>query len=555
MVLTALVFIVTTIAVVWTAQMFAEDIIEQWVSRFIVKQALYDKNRTLQPILRELALAKQLAASKTIKLWAKKPDDEKLKQGALDELENYRANFQDKSYFAALLSNGHYYHNNSLNEFRGKEFRYTLNPNNQDDSWFYNLINQKRDIHINVNPDVNLRIVKLWIDVLIRDGSDILGIIGTGLDLTNLLNNVIEDSEPGIHNIFVDHSGAIQLHRDKELIDYGSVSKAVGSHKTIDIIFQDNKDKVAIFNAMKELESGNKQIATIFVNLQGKRNLVGLVYLPEIDWYEITLMDLNTYLPISHFFKIISMFVTTLLITLILMNYALNKLVLKPISKLDTAMGVFENGRNPMNEIGFNGNGEIGRAINHFVHMAETVIEIRRDLEQKVYDRTVDLERLAQRDPLTELYNRRGMTEKSEENLNRAHRENNSVGLLLIDIDWFKQINDTYGHSAGDEALKIVAKVIKETLRSYDLAARWGGDEFLILLSPIDAENLSMITERLRSRVEKHAYSLAELPLSISIGCALSDNIQSLDTLLKFADQALYTAKSKGRNCFHVYQC
>ncbi len=551
MLVTALVFIVTAGAVSWSVRTLAEGIIEQWAPRFITKQTLYDKSRTLQPILRELALSRQLATSNVIKQWAHYPHNEALQDVALDELENYRQNFQDKSYFVALLSNGHYYHNNQQDEFKGNEFRYVLDPNKPADSWFYNLIEQKREIHINVNPDVELGITKMWIDVLIKDGDEILGMVGTGLDLTSFLKNVVEEDEPGIHSLFVDHSGAIQLHRDKEMIDFGTVTKTRGAHKTIDLIFENSSDLSNIYRLMHELEVGEKQVATAFVDIQDSRHLVGLVYLPEIDWYEITLIDLSIFLPISHFTKIVVVFVVTLLVALMLMNLVLNRLVLNPISELDKALVLFEKGQDPSSEITTRRRGELGRVISHFIQMAETVLQSKRELERKVQERTAELERLTQIDPLTELYNRRGMAEQIEVNFARASREDIQLGLLWVDIDWFKDINDTYGHAAGDESLKAIAEIIKQTIRSYDVAARWGGDEFLVLLVNVEEDDLVQLADRLCSQIFSHKFS-DSFSISVSIGGSLYVQGQDIDTLLQNADQALYKAKENGRNGFYI---
>ncbi len=550
-VLTALLFIVSAIAVSWSVRTLAEGIIEQWAPRFIIKQALYDKNRTLQPILRELALARQLASSSFIKEWARDSENPALTSNAFSELENYRQNFQDGSYFVAFLSNGHYFHNNAQNEFSGNEFRYILDPKQESDSWFYRLIEQKRDIHINVNPDVKLGITKLWIDVLVRDGEDILGIVGTGLDLTSFLNSVVKETDQGITSLFVDHSGAIQLHRDKTLIDFSSISKEKGARKTIDLIFMEEDDRESIHRAMKEVETRKKHVASAFVNVLGQRQLVGIVYLPEIDWYEITLIDLQAILPLSHFSTIILAHIVTLLTALGLFYFAINRLVLTPISQLDQAMQLIEKGKNPSGQIQHSGDDEVGRLIHRFMQMAQTILNSRRELEQKIQDRTADLERLAQIDPLTELYNRRGMTARLEEKIHRAHRENREIGLLWLDIDWFKEINDTMGHAAGDNALTMVAERIKDTIRSYDLAARWGGDEFLILLQPADEKTLAQLAERLRSAIANNPINT--ISITVSIGGCLSRDGEQIGSLLQNADQALYEAKAQGRNRFCAY--
>jgi len=557
MLLTALLFISSAAAVTLSVRTLAEGIIEQWAPRFITKQALYDKSRTLQPILREVALSRQMATSRFIRDWARRPDDTELTRIALGELENFRQNFQDNSYFVGLLENGHYFHNNADDDYAGKEFRYILNPEKKADAWFYDLIRQKRDIHINVNPDIELGITKLWIDVLIRDGNDILGIAGTGLDLTEFLNNVVEEGDPGVTSLFVDHSGAIQLHRNKDFIDFGSVSNKNVTQKTIDLIFERPDDQKAVYAQMKRLEAGQKKVAVSFVHVHGRRQLAGIVYLPEIDWHEITLIDLGTVLPLSHFSTIILVYVITLLAALILFNFTLSRLVLTPLSQLDRAMARIREGKDPSSQIHPGGIGEVGRLIRRFLVMARAVLESRRNLEQKVKDRTADLERLAQIDPLTELLNRRGMAGQMETNIERARREHSPVGLLWLDIDWFKEINDKHGHSVGDKTLKAVARILRAEIRPYDLAARWGGDEFLVLLQPADTHTLKMMGERICTAIAGHDLfpddPAVNMGISVSIGGCLATRSLNLGSLLTNADQALYEAKAAGRNRYHGY--
>jgi len=180
------------------------------------------------------------------------------------------------------------------------------------------------------------------------------------------------------------------------------------------------------------------------------------------------------------------------------------------------------------------------------------VLASRRDLEQQVRDRTADLERLTKVDPLTELLNRRGMTGQLETGLSRADREDLPLGILWIDVDWFKQINDTHGHPGGDKALKAVAGHIKSLIRPYDLAARWGGDEFLVMLQPADGKILETMAERIRASVAQYRDPMIKVTLSISLGGSLSSPGQELTRLLHDADQALYRAKEAGRNCYRA---
>jgi diguanylate cyclase (GGDEF)-like protein len=551
---TLLLIAVSAIASWGTVRTLAEDIVEQWAMRYAEKQALYDKSRTLQPILREVALARQLANSQYIREWARHPDNKEHTRNAIAEMESFRLNFQDKSYFVALKKNGHYYFNNADNEYGGKEFRYVLDPTQKKDAWFYDLIRQGRDLHINVNPDPELGITKLWIDVLIRDGSNILGMAGTGLDLTGFIQNVVEEGVPGVTSLFIDHAGAIQIHRNEALIDFGSISKQATEQHTIELLFDQPADRKAILAAMKALEDLRQTVITEFVSINGKRHLAGVTYLPEIGWYEITLLDLDILLPFSQFSGILLVYAITLAGAFLLLNLFLNHQVLNPLSQLDRAMGRVESGAQVADNLDELGAGEIRRLMQRFSHMAHTVLESRHELESKVQERTLALERLTKIDPLTELLNRRGMTERIETELQRGRRETSQVGLLWLDVDWFKQINDRYGHAMGDQALRLLADIIRATLRPYDVASRWGGDEFLVLVQPADADTLNQIGSRLCRQIAENRQLVSEngeiVPLSASIGGHLSQENEALDSLLQHADQALYAAKAAGRNCY-----
>lgn len=553
--LTILLFIVSAIPLWFAVRTLAEGIVEQWAVRYAEKQVLYDKSRALQPILREVALSRQMASSRALREWARQPDDADLTARALGEMESYRQNFADHSYFVALLGNGRYYHNNAANEFKGREFRYVLDPKAEKDAWFYDLIKQGRDIHINVNPDPALGITKLWADVLIRDGNEILGIAGTGLDLSSFIQNVVEGGGAGVTTLFVDHDGAIQLYRNPSLIDFSTISKQ-GGHKSLDLLFDHDEDRKTLFAAMNAQETGQGRVTTAYVHLNGKRHLAGVAYLPEVAWYEITLLDLDVLLPFSDFSGILIAYVLTLLGTLVLFNVALGYFVLKPLRQLDTAMSDVEAGVGHSERFGHMGAGEIRGLMQRFSRMAHAVLESRRDLESKVYERTAALERLTKIDPLTELFNRRGMTERIEAELARAEREARRVGILWLDIDDFKKINDRHGHAIGDEVLKAVAETIQATLRPYDVAARWGGDEFLIMLQPTDAEILDHLGERLRAAIAASRRVVDQdgnaVAISASVGGHLSRVGEALDSILLHGDQALYAAKDAGRDCYRA---
>ncbi len=166
------------------------------------------------------------------------------------------------------------------------------------------------------------------------------------------------------------------------------------------------------------------------------------------------------------------------------------------------------------------------------------------------------LQEQAVRDPLTNLFNRRYLEETLNREMARAHRQDLTIGLIFIDIDHFKKLNDQYGHPAGDQVLRQLADVIFRYCREEDIPCRFGGEEFLIVLPGIPPELLSRRAEQWREAAENMFINWegSTLKITISLGTALfpcdADNSQDL---IRCADQALYRAKENGRNRVEQY--
>jgi diguanylate cyclase (GGDEF)-like protein len=161
-------------------------------------------------------------------------------------------------------------------------------------------------------------------------------------------------------------------------------------------------------------------------------------------------------------------------------------------------------------------------------------------------------------DPLTGLLNRRYLEERLGEEFERSKRHRFPMSFLMIDIDNFKEYNDRHGHQAGDLALEITAQCLKSALRSADVASRYGGEEFSILLPQTNAAEALVIAERIRSRVEKSSYPHGESQpggaITVSIGIsAFGPKLETPSAIIGAADHALYVAKSRGKNCIVSY--
>jgi diguanylate cyclase (GGDEF)-like protein len=162
------------------------------------------------------------------------------------------------------------------------------------------------------------------------------------------------------------------------------------------------------------------------------------------------------------------------------------------------------------------------------------------------------LEKMALHDQLTDLYNRHFLLDAATKKVSEAIRHQYPLSVLMLDIDFFKSINDEYGHSAGDTVLKSVAKLLKKEYRNEDIAARFGGEEFVVLLSHCTQEKAVIKANQLREKIE--AMKPIGLKVTVSIGVSeLSKDETSFTELLDRADQALYQAKESGRNKVIVY--
>lgn len=171
--------------------------------------------------------------------------------------------------------------------------------------------------------------------------------------------------------------------------------------------------------------------------------------------------------------------------------------------------------------------------------------------QKQVYQENIELKDQLRVDALTQVANRHFFDFQIAKRLEESNVFPNPFGILVIDIDHFKKVNDTYGHLIGDEILKIVAQSLSSNISKTDLVSRWGGEEFIIIIDVSNKEDLFRVAERLRHVVASSSYQLKDgkaVQVTISIGGALVDSADTVKSLIQKADENMYDAKRNGRN-------
>jgi len=168
-----------------------------------------------------------------------------------------------------------------------------------------------------------------------------------------------------------------------------------------------------------------------------------------------------------------------------------------------------------------------------------------------------EVQQLAITDPLTQLFNRRRFFELGEQEFDRSQRYGRPLSVIILDIDHFKRVNDTYGHYVGDQVLQQLAEICSRNIRAIDILARYGGEEFVIVTPETAADEAAVTCERLRTEVAREAFPTTRgpIPITISLGVVdLSHPCRSLEELLDRSDQALYHSKENGRNRTSIWE-
>ena len=222
----------------------------------------------------------------------------------------------------------------------------------------------------------------------------------------------------------------------------------------------------------------------------------------------------------------------------IVVIFAINKKILSPISNLTRTILSFKQGEDYSTKAKYYDD-EIGLMSKHFLEM-----------KKKQDENHAIINKLGQTDPLTNTLNRRAFFDISERLIRLLNRSEGNLSLMILDIDFFKKINDEHGHLIGDEILKHFVQNVKKVIRESDVLARYGGEEFIIMLPQTDKNGALKLAEKIRRSISDHAYEYKKETIKITASVGVSEYVkdEKIELLIQRADEALFMAKKEGRN-------
>lgn len=359
---------------------------------FAIQYALRQKNRLLAPIQREIALSTVLARSPLIQRWARYEDDPALKTAALAELDNYRRHFADRSYFVALELSKHYYFNDAADAYRNRELRYTLDPEQPKDRWYFASLPKIENFDLNIDHDERLNVTKLWVNALIRDDSGKLGIGGTGLTLDRFIAEALQEDSAGVATVLMDRTGAIRAHRNTTYIDHNTLAKPDAERSTFFQLLATPTQASDLKTRLESLATGRTLVIALPLTVEGQSYLAAAAYLEDIAWFVLVLVETSRVYDTWRYAPFAGLLASSLLVLAIAVTALLNRLVLDPLARLHRSTQAIIAGdyQPPTTATTHNEIGELTRA---FDSMAQTMRQYTAHLEHLAAERAWELER------------------------------------------------------------------------------------------------------------------------------------------------------------------
>ncbi len=300
--------------------------------------------------------------------------------------------------------------------------------------------------------------------------------------------------------------------------------------------------------------SANGNQPTAYMGAHGRLVIGTMNTVPSLGWAIVVEVDQDkAFAQVQRLQRLTLLVAGSMLALLGLCAYLLALTIVRPLRQLSQGADRVAAGDLQV-DLPVRNRSEAGYLTQVFNHMVAKLRQNREQLAKvnaELQDKNQELHLLSITDPLTGLFNRKHLMETLAAEVIRSLRHKHSFALLIIDIDHFKRINDTYGHQKGDEVLHCLAQAFQKSIRDCDYVARYGGEEFIILLPETGRRGAIEAAERIRTRAGKESVGLEEESISVTVSIGISlfpDNGADIKTVIQQADKALYAAKDSGRN-------
>jgi len=454
----------------------------------------------------EIAIALKMANSPLIQEYFLNPTNEELQKTAFDEIAEYRKAFASNSVFWI----------NDLDKklFLDDSYAYTVDTSDQNNYWYMMTINEEEQYNFNINHNPDLNVTNLWINAKVFDNQHKpIGIVGTGINLFDFVNNIYQKYSGTADLYFLKVDGEITGAKDVALVENKVNITEVLDQTGVEILARTKRLKAE--EKIEYFEAKDKKV-------------IAVGSIPALNWYITSMCPIvigNSLRGMTVLFGIMMAIIFAVFVVFNIFVIGM----LEPLNRMVKTINqtLFDWDLKPYDDI--SQKDEI-RTLGEFLNM--TII-----------------------DQLTGIYNRRFMDGHLKKTIKSMVRTNSSLSFLLIDIDYFKKYNDTYGHDAGDNCLRIVASTLSKCVsRDLDFVARYGGEEFAVVLPNTDKNGLHTVAERLLEKVREckipHKASHIADYVTISIGGTTSivKHFHHIQDYIKAADKALYESKKNGRN-------
>jgi serine phosphatase RsbU (regulator of sigma subunit) len=352
-----------------------------------------NRERLFAPVTRELALAQRLAESQITRSWLLDEDDQAKRSLFFSEAAGYQRALTDHSYFAASATS-HRYYSNGDEQVPSEAPRYEMDPAAAEDEWFYATLKSDAPYHLNVDRSAVTKDLKIWFNIVVRNGDRPIGIVGSGISLNAFINDFIKDDKTGVESMVLDSYGSILVHPNQNLVTLNADTSQGRSLATSMLgLLDDIEQATALRQAMTYSREHPGDTATLQVSIDGEPRLLAMAWVPEMEWFVASAVDLRTaqVIEIRPLLPAIGGVLLLFVLLIAAGAWLVDKRVLRPLRQLRKSAQAIAAGQydTPLPK---QRDDEIGELSAAFGSMAQKIRSHTRELESRVRERTRELE-------------------------------------------------------------------------------------------------------------------------------------------------------------------